>query len=78
MNENILDTFNNKYEQYFKKRAIKKVEEKLILHSLKVEDIAMDDYEAMISEATIEIKNDYSTTAAQIGFSLLGLDLLLG
>ena len=40
--------------------------------------IEEDDYEAMISEEMNKLKEKYSSNIAKVGFSLLGLDLLLG
>ena len=74
----ILSNITNKYDTHIKKKAIKNVDEKLLLHSLKVEDIESDDYETMISDEMCKIKQEYATNAAKVGLSLLGLDLLLG
>jgi len=84
-NKNILDKckdipqkISNKYEEHLRKRAIKKVDEKILLHNLKIEDIEIDDYEAMITEAISEIKKEYAFKTTQVALSILGLDLLLG
>ena len=76
--ENIITDLSNKYDKHLRKQAIKKVDEKLLLHNLKIEDISEDDYEAMVSEAIIEIKKEYATNTAKVGLSLLGLDLFFG
>jgi len=74
----IFTDITDKYDTHIKKKAIKNVGEKLLLHSLKVEDIESDDYETMISDEMCKIKQEYAANAAKVGLSLLGLDLLLG
>ena len=74
----ISNSISSKYDNHLKEKAIKKVDEKLLLHKLKVEDIEQDDYEAMISDAISEIKKDYATKTAQIALGALGLDILFG
>ena len=76
--ENLFTSIGNKYDKHIKKQAIKKVDEKLILHNLKLEDIDEDDYETMVNEAMTEIKKEYATNTAKVGLSLLGIDLLFG
>ncbi len=75
---NAVSSIGDKYDNHIKEKAIKKVDEKLLLHKLKVEDIESDDYEAMISDAIREIKEEYATKTAQVGIGLLGLDILFG
>ena len=75
---NITENITSKYDNHLKEKAIKKVDEKLLLHKLKVEDIEQDDYVAMISDAISEIKEDYATKTAQIALGALGLDVLFG
>ena len=72
----IFTDITDKYDTYIKMKAIKQVDEKLLLHSLKVEDIASDDYEAMIDSEMSKIKEEYASNTAKVGLSLLGLDLL--
>ena len=75
---NITDDINDKYQTHLRKKAIKKVDEKLLLHNIKIEDISSDDYETMISEAISEIKADYATNTAKVALSALGLDMVFG
>ena len=75
---NITENITSKYDKHLKEKAIKKVDEKLLLHKLKVNDIEQDDYEVMISDAISEIKEDYATKTAQIALGALGLDILFG
>ena len=68
----------DKYDQHVKKRAIKKVSKTLKESNLSVSNIEPDDYEAMVSDAIKDINSNYSKKAAQVGLSLLGLDLIFG
>ena len=76
--KNVLTNISNKYDKHLKEKAIKIVDEKLVLHNLKVEDIAKDDYEAMISDAISQLKENYATKVAQGAMAALGFDLLFG
>lgn len=69
---------SDKYEIHVRKKAIKEVSKKLKTLNLSPKDIEADDYETMICDATKDIKSNYSKKAAQVGLSLLGLDLLFG
>jgi len=68
----------DKYDLHIRKRAIEEVAKKLKAANLSPSDIDADDYEAMVSEVITEIKKDYSSSVAKVGFSLLGLDLIFG
>jgi len=68
----------DKYEIHVRKKAIKHVAKKLKVINLTPADMEEDDYEAMVCDASKDIKSSYSKRAAQIGLSLLGLDLLTG
>ena len=76
--ENILTDIGDKYDNHLKEKAIKIVDEKLLLNKLKVEDIDEDDYEAMVSDAISQIKENYATKVAQGAMTVLGFDLLFG
>jgi hypothetical protein len=76
--KNLPNQVLSKYETFIRQKAIKKVDEKLTLHKLTPDDISKEDYEAMVSEAIKDIKEDYATKAAQGALALLGLDLLTG
>ena len=84
-NDNFIDKsidsikgIGDKYDNHIKAKAIKNVDENLLAHSLCIDDIEEEDYEAMVSEEMSKIKENYSSNIAKVGFSLLGLDLLLG
>lgn len=72
------DTVTSKYDKHIKKKAIKKVDEKISALGLSIDDIEADDYEAMVSEAMSEIKEQYSSNTTKVVLGLFGLDLLLG
>jgi len=72
------NSITGKYDKHIKKKAIEQVDENIIKIGLKIDDIDSDDYEAMISEEMIKIKEEYSSNTAKVGLSLLGLDLLFG
>lgn len=87
--ENILDKttstaktaskhISNKYELHIRKKAIKHVAQKLKVINLTPSDMDEDDYEAMVHDASKDIRSSYSKRVAQVGLSLLGLDLLMG
>ena len=75
---NITDGIGDKYQTHLRQKAIKKVDEKLLLHNIKIEDLSSDDYETMISDAISEIKEDYATKTAQVALGALGLNILFG
>jgi hypothetical protein len=66
-----------KYEEFLRKRAIQKVDKKIISKGLRVEDIEIDDYETLIEEEVKEIKREYATNSAKIALAALGIDFLL-
>lgn len=68
----------NKYELHVRKRAVKEVAKKLKTAGLSPSEIEINDYEVMVSDASKDIKSNYSKKVAQAGLSLLGLDLLFG
>lgn len=69
---------SNKYESHVRKKAIKQVVKKLKVINQTPADINENDYEAMVCDAEKDIKFSHSKRVAQIGLSLLGLDLLTG
>ena len=73
-----IDTVENNYELHIREKAIKEVNEKIDEKGLSVEQIQNDDYEAMISDLSKDIKADYAKKAAQGLLTFIGLDLILG
>ena len=73
-----IDKVDNTYESHIREKAIKEVNKKIEEKGLNIEQIQNDDYEAMISDLSKDIKADYAKKAAQGLFAFIGLDMLLG
>lgn len=73
-----IDTVENNYELHIREKAIKEVNKKIEEKGLNVEQIQNDDYEAMISDLSKDIRADYAKKAAQGLFAFIGLDMILG
>lgn len=73
-----IDKVDNTYESHIREKAIKEVNEKIDEKGLSVEQIQNDDYEAMISDLSKDIKADYTKKTVQGLFAFIGLDMLLG
>ena len=76
--KNGIDKVDNTYESHIREKAIKEVNKKIEEKGLDIEQIQNDDYEAMISDLSKDIKADYAKKAAQGLFAFIGLDMLLG
>lgn len=76
--KNGIDKVDNTYESLIREKAIKEVNEKIKEKNIDIEQIAQDDYEAMISDLSKDIKADYAKKAAQGLLTFIGLDMLLG
>ena len=76
--KNGIDTVENKYNEHIKEKAVEEVNKKIDEKGLKIEQILDEDYEAMVSDLSKDIKNDYSKKAAQGLLAFIGLDMLLG
>ena len=68
----------DRYDLHIRKKAIKEVAKKLKAANLSPSAIGKDEYETMLCDAQKDIKSDYAKKTAQVGLSLLGLDLLFG
>ena len=55
-----IDKVDNTYESHIREKAIKEVNKKIEEKGLSVEQIQNDDYEAMISDLSKDIKADYA------------------
>ena len=66
------------YDKHIREKAMGTVDEKLQAKDLKIEDIALEDYEVMVNDAAKEIQSTYNKRIAQAGLTVLGLDLLMG
>ncbi len=73
-----IDKVDNTYESHIREKAIKEVNETIKEKNIDIEQIANDDYEAMISDLSKDIKADYAKKAAQGLLAFVGLDMLLG
>jgi predicted methyltransferase MtxX (methanogen marker protein 4) len=73
-----IDKVDDTYESHIREKAIKEVNKKIEEKGLDIEQIQNDDYEAMISDLSKDIKADYAKKAAQGLFAFIGLDMLLG
>jgi len=87
--ENILDeaikslskaknTVSNKYDNHIREQAVEKVNAKIESKGLDIDQIQQDDYEAMVSDLSKDIREDYAKKASQGLLAVIGLDLLLG
>ena len=66
------------YDRHIRKKAIELVEQKLEIRGLNSAEIALEDYEAMVSDNTKDIQKEYTKKMAQSALAVLGLDLLMG
>lgn len=73
-----IDKVDDTYESHIREKAIKEVNKKIEEKGLNIEQIQNDDYEAMISDLSKDIKADYAKKTAQGLFAFIGLDMLLG
>ena len=55
-----IDTVENKYDEHIKEKAVEEVNKKIDEKGLKKEQNLDEDYEAMVSDLSKDIKNDYS------------------
>jgi len=79
--ESITDTAKSgskAYDAHIKEKAIKEVNKKIEEKGLVLEQIADEDYEAMISDQSKDIKEDYAKKAVQGLLAFIGLDFLMG
>ncbi|MBD3795920.1 MAG: hypothetical protein IE878_06990 [Epsilonproteobacteria bacterium] len=79
--ESITDTaksVTDAYDTHIKEKAIKEVNKKIAEKGLVLDQITNEDYEAMISDLSKDIREDYAKKAAQGLLAFIGLDLLFG
>ena len=72
-----INSVGDKYEKYLRKKAIIKVDEKLLLHKLKKDEITDEEYEAMIYEETLIIKKEHAQNTVKGLLIAIGLDSLV-
>ena len=76
--KNGIDTVRVKYDNHIREKAIEEVNTKIESKGLSIEQIEDDDYEAMISDLSKDIKEDYAKKASGGLLAFIGLDFLLG
>lgn len=72
------NTVSSKYKEHIREKAIEKVNKKISEKGLNLEQIEQDDYEAMISDLSKDIKEDYAKKTSQGLLAFIGFDLLFG
>jgi TRAP-type C4-dicarboxylate transport system substrate-binding protein len=73
-----VDTISDKYNAHVREQAIEKVNEKIAENGIEIEQIKDEDYEAMVSDLSKDIKEDYAKKASQGLLMILGIDFLIG
>lgn len=76
--KNGMNNIGDKYDEHIREKAIEKVNEKIKEKNLSIDQIEQDDYEAMISDLSKDIKEDYAKKTSQGLLAFIGLDMLLG
>ena len=76
--KNGIDTIGDKYDSHIREKAVEEVNKKIEEKGLSIEQIEDDDYEAMISDLSKDIKEDYAKKASQGLLAFIGLDMLMG
>ena len=76
--KNGLDTVGDKYDSHIREKAIEEVNKKIEEKGVKIEQIENDDYEAMISDLSKDIKEDYAKKASGGLLTFIGFDLIFG
>jgi len=76
--KNGIDTVGDKYDNHIREKAVKPVNKKIEDKGLEIEQIEDDDYEAMISDLSKDIREDYAKKTSQGLLAVIGLDFLLG
>lgn len=76
--KNEISSVGDKYESHIREKAVESVNKKLQENGLVIDQIQNDDYEAMISDLSKDIKEDYAKKVSQGLLGFIGLDLLLG
>ena len=76
--KNGIDTVGDKYDDHIKEKAVEQVNKKLDEKNLDIENIEENDYEAMVSDLSKDIREDYAKKASQGLLAVIGLDFLLG
>jgi len=73
-----LDTVEDKYDSHIREKAIEEVNKKIEEKGLNIEQIENDDYEAMISDLSKDIKENYAKKASGGLLAFIGFDFIFG
>lgn len=76
--KNGFESISNKYDAHIREKAVELVNEKIKEKGLEVDQIEQDDYEAMVSDLSKDIREDYAKKASGGLLAFIGLDFLLG
>jgi len=76
--KNGVSSVGDKYDNHIREKAVQQVNKKIEEKGLDVQQIEDDDYEAMISDLSKDIKEDYAKKASGGLLAFIGLDFLLG
>jgi predicted methyltransferase MtxX (methanogen marker protein 4) len=75
---NGVEKIGSTYDNHIRKKAVERVNKKIKEKGLDIETIEADDYEAMVSDLSKDIREDYAKKAGQGLLAVIGLDFLLG
>lgn len=76
--KNGIDTIGDKYDAHIREKAVEQVNEKIKEKGVDIEKIEEDDYEAMVSDLSKDIREDYAKKASGGLLAFIGLDFLFG
>ncbi len=76
--KNGVDSVGDKYDSHIRQKAVEIVNKKIKEKGLEIDQIEEDDYEAMVSDLSKDIKEDYAKKASGGLLAFIGLDLLFG
>lgn len=76
--KNGTETISNKYEEHIREKAMEQVNAKIIEKGLDIEQIEQDDYEAMVSDLSKDIKEDYAKKTAQGLLGYISISIIFG
>lgn len=76
--KNGVNSVGDKYENHIREKAVERVNKKIEEKGLNIDQIEDEDYEAMISDLSKDIKEDYAKKASGGLLAFIGLDFLFG
>lgn len=66
------------YDNHIRKKAMKITNHKIKSIGVNIDEIAEQDYEAMVNDSSKDIQSDYNKKIIRTGLILFGLDLFIG